>query len=97
MKNMFRKSYIHHKQNKLFFNNTLKSEKGEFPSLSHPYEATSAVFHLGLGLLAQKWYRVVGVGSEDSHKNGQKAEDPLLWRKTEKAGLVQFGEDSWEI
>lgn len=73
---------------------SLQSEKGEFLSLPNPYEATSGVLHLGLGLLAQKWD--VGVGSEDSHKGGQKAGEPLLWRKAEKAGLVQFGEDSWE-
>ena len=39
------------------------------------------------------WTQHVGVGPEEGNKNDRRAGTPLLWRKAERVGAVQPGEE----
>ena len=59
-----------------------------------PHKAPPAVLCPGLGYTAQERCRAVGGGPEEA-TNTIRA--PLLWRRAERAGLVQPGEGAGEI
>lgn len=63
-------------------------EGGDSLPLLHSHETLSGVLHSALGYTAQKSHGRLGIFPEEDDKDDQKAGASLLWKKTERVGLV---------
>jgi len=68
-------------------------EGGDSTPLHHSHMNPSGVPHPALGSSAQERYGPVWPGPEEDHENNQRDGAPLLWKKAERAGVVQPGEE----
>jgi len=68
---------------------------GNSPLLCSP-ETPPVALHSPLGFPAKERHGAVGVDSEEGHKNDQRAEAFLLWRKAKKFEVVSCREGSGE-
>ena len=66
--------------------------RGSAPLL-RSHETPPGALHPALWFPVQERHEPVRVGPEEGHKNGLRTGTPLLWRKAEKVGVVQPGEE----
>lgn len=64
------------------------TEEGDSSPLLHSPETSPGILHQALEIPAQKRHGPIRAISEDSWRNDEKIETPLLWRETEKVGIV---------